>query len=208
MKKLIAVVAIAVFVLPLCAAPAASEMVTEVAQYIGTKPIIDKFASLALFAGIVLDTRNFILRAGVRTFEAAAYLRSRGASTVECKKFFSNDMDIFRARNAIIDDAETYSSCAISVVEEKYDNIRLATSQAADEMLNIEGVKASFVLYENGNGINISARSYGEVNVQLIMEALGGGGHQTMSACQLADTDSAEALRVLKTDIDKYFSNL
>ena len=117
-------------------------------------------------------------------------------------------MDIFRARNAIIDDAETYSSCAISVVEEKYDNIRLATSQAADEMLNIEGVKASFVLYENGNGINISARSYGEVNVQLIMEALGGGGHQTMSACQLADTDSAEALRVLKAEIDKYFSNL
>ena len=186
----------------------ASEMITEVAQYIDTKPVLDKFTALALFSGIVLDTRNFILRAGVRTFEAAAYLRSRGASTVECKKFFSNDMDIFRARNAIIDDAETYSSCAISIVEEKYDNIRLATSQAADEMLNIEGVKASFVLYENGNGINISARSYGEVNVQLIMEALGGGGHQTMSACQLADTDSGEALRVLKTEIDKYFSNL
>lgn len=186
----------------------ASEMVTEVAQYVDTKPVLDKFTALALFSGIVLDTRNFILRAGVRTFEAAAYLRSRGASTVECKKLFSNDMDIFRARNSIIDDAETYNGCAVSVADEKFDNIRLVTSQAADEMLNIEGVKASFVLYENGDGVNISARSYGEVNVQLIMEALGGGGHQTMSACQLPDTDFEEALRVLKAEIDNYFSNL
>ncbi len=186
----------------------ASEMITEVAQYVDTKPVLDKFAALSLFTGIVLDTRNFILRAGVRTFEAAAYLRSRGASTVECKKLFSNDMDIFRARNAIIDEAETYNGCAVSVAGEKFDNIRLVTSQAADEMLNIEGVKASFVLYVNGDGINISARSYGEVNVQLIMEALGGGGHQTMSACQLHNTDADEALGVLKKEIDKYFSNL
>lgn len=186
----------------------ASEMIAEIAQYVDTKPVLDKFAALALFTGIVLDTRNFILRAGVRTFEAAAYLRSRGASTVDCKKLFSNDMDIFRARNAIIDEAETYSDCAISVAGEKFENIRLVTSQAADEMLNIEGVKASFVLYENAGGINISARSYGEVNVQLIMEGLGGGGHQTMSACQIADTDANEALRLLKEEIDKYFSNL
>ena len=186
----------------------ASEMIAEIAQYVDTKPVLDKFAALALFTGIVLDTRNFILRAGVRTFEAAAYLRSRGAGTVDCKKLFSNDMDIFRARNAIIDEAETYSDCAISVAGEKFENIRLVTSQAADEMLNIEGVKASFVLYENAGGINISARSYGEVNVQLIMEGLGGGGHQTMSACQIADTDANEALRLLKEEIDKYFSNL
>lgn len=186
----------------------ASEMIAEIAQYVDTKPVLDKFAALALFTGIVLDTRNFILRAGVRTFEAAAYLRSRGAGTVDCKKLFSNDMDIFRARNAIIDEAETYSDCAISVAGEKFENIRLVTSQAADEMLNIEGVKASFVLYENAGGINISARSYGEVNVQLIMEGLGGGGHQTMSACQIADTDADEALRLLKEEIDKYFSNL
>ena len=186
----------------------ASEMIAEIAQYVDTKPVLDKFAALALFTGIVLDTRNFILRAGVRTFEAAAYLRSRGAGTVDCKKLFSNDMDIFRARNAIIDGAETYRDCAISVAGEKFENIRLVTSQAADEMLNIEGVKATFVLYENAGGINISARSYGEVNVQLIMEGLGGGGHQTMSACQIADTDANEALRLLKEEIDKYFSNL
>lgn len=186
----------------------ASEMVTEIAQYVDSKPVLDMFSSLALLAGIVLDTRNFILRAGVRTFEAAAYLRSRGASTVECKKLFSNDMDVFRARNAIIDDAQTYSGCAISAVEDNIENIRLVTSQAADEMLNIEGVKASFVLYKNGGNINISARSYGEINVQLIMEALGGGGHQTMSACQLEDIEMQSALDTLKNVIDEYMSNL
>lgn len=186
----------------------ASEMVTEIAQYVDSKPVLDKFSSLALFSGIMLDTRNFILRAGVRTFEAAAYLRSRGASTVESKKLFSNDMDIFRSRNAIIDEAKTYGECAISFAKNKIDNVRLVTSQAADEMLNIDGVKASFVLYQNSNDINISARSYGEINVQLIMETLGGGGHQTMSACQLANTDMDQALAMLKSAIDEYISNL
>lgn len=186
----------------------ASEMITEIAQYVDAKPVLDKFSALALLAGIVLDTRNFILRAGVRTFEAAAYLRSRGASTVDCKKLFSNDMDIFRSRNAIIDSAETYSDTAISIVRDKVDNIRLVTSQAADEMLNIEGVKASFVIYESGDGMNISARSYGEINVQLIMETLGGGGHQTMSACQIKDAGFDEAAEMLRKAIDEYYSNL
>ena len=186
----------------------ASEMITEIAQYVDAKPVLDKFSALALLSGIVLDTRNFILRAGVRTFEAAAYLRSRGAGTVECKKLFSNDMDIFRSRNAIIDNAETYSDCAISVVEDKIDNIRLVTSQAADEMLNIEGVRASFVIYESGDSINISARSYGEINVQLIMESFGGGGHQTMSACQIKDVSFEEAAEMLRKAIDEYYSNL
>ena len=186
----------------------ASEMITEIAQYVDAKPVLDKFSALALLAGIVLDTRNFILRAGVRTFEAAAYLRSRGASTVDCKKLFSNDMDIFRSRNAIIDNAETYSDTAISVVRDKVDNIRLVTSQAVDEMLNIEGVKASFVIYESNDGLNISARSYGEINVQLIMEAFGGGGHQTMSACQIKDVDFDEATEMLRKAIDEYYSNL
>ena len=183
-------------------------MITEIAQYVDAKPVLDKFSALALLAGIVLDTRNFILRAGVRTFEAAAYLRSRGASTVDCKKLFSNDMDIFRSRNAIIDSAETYSDTAISIVRDKVDNIRLVTSQAADEMLNIEGVKASFVIYESGDGMNISARSYGEINVQLIMETLGGGGHQTMSACQIKDAGFDEAAEMLRKAIDEYYSNL
>ena len=184
-----------------------SEMVAELVQYIDTKPVINPFDALALFSGIMLDTRNFIIRAGVRTFEAAAYLRSRGANTVEAKKLFSNDMEIFRDRNTIIDSATEYRACAISIANDEIENVRLVTSQAADEMLNIDGVKASFVLYINGNGVNISARSYGEMNVQLIMEAMGGGGHQTMSACQLNDVTLEQAQKLLEGAIDNYYEN-
>ncbi len=186
----------------------ASEMVAEIAQYVGSEPVIKRFEATALLSGIMLDTRNFILRAGVRTFEAAAYLRSRGANTVECKKLFSNDMGLFRNRNSIIDMAQEYKNCAISFVENEFEGIRLVTSQAADEMLNIEGIKASFVVFSQGGGINISARSYGEINVQLIMENLGGGGHQTMSACQLGDISLEMAEETLKRAIDEYYNNL
>ncbi len=186
----------------------ASEMVAEIAQYVDNEPVIKRFESTALLSGIMLDTRNFILRAGVRTFEAAAYLRSRGANTVECKKLFSNDMGLFRHRNSIIDMAQEYRKCAISYVENEFEGIRLVTSQAADEMLNIEGIKASFVVFAQNGGINISARSYGEINVQLIMENLGGGGHQTMSACQLGEISFEMAEQTLKKAIDDYYDNL
>lgn len=186
----------------------ACEMVTEIVQYVDSKPFIDSFCALALFAGIMLDTRNFVIRTGIRTFEAAGYLRSRNASTVEAKKLFSNDMDIFRLRNAVIDNAETYRDiCAISVFDKDGKNIRLITSQAADEMLNIDGVKASFVIYKNKDEADISARSFGEINVQLIMESLGGGGHQSMSACQLPQTSLEEAKQKLIKAIDKYIEN-
>lgn len=185
----------------------ASEMIAELVQYVDTKPVIGPFDALALFSGIVLDTRNFIIRAGVRTFEAAAYLRSRGVNTVEAKKLFSNDMEIFRHRNTIIDTATEYRACAISLASDEIENVRLVTSQAADEMLNIDGVIASFVLYINGNGVNISARSYGEMNVQLVMEAMGGGGHQTMSACQLDNVSLEEAQDLLEKAIDNYYEN-
>ena len=186
----------------------ACEMVAEISQYVDSRDIIDSKEATAMLSGIMLDTRNFIIRSGVRTFEAAAYLKKRGANTVECKKLFANDMDIFRHRNAIIDSAETYSNCAVSVVREEISNVRLVTSQAADEMINIDGVKASFVLYYNGDSTNISARSYGEINVQLIMESLGGGGHQTMAACQLSQKTAEEAVDLLKNAIDEYFSNI
>lgn len=186
-------------------ASSACEMVTELAEYVDTKPVIDSLVAQALFAGIMLDTRNFVIRSGVRTFEAAAYLKSRSANTVEAKKLFSNDMEIFRLRNNVIDSAERYRDfCAVSVAEMETPEIRLVTSQAADEMLNIEGIKASFVLYKNGEEINISARSFGEVNVQLIMETLGGGGHQAMSACQLGTTDINLAKNKLEKAIDQY----
>ena len=183
----------------------ASEMVTELAEYVDSKPVIDSLVAQALFAGIMLDTRNFVIRSGVRTFEAAAYLKSRSANTVEAKKLFSNDMAIFRLRNNVIDSAERYREiCAVSVADIESAEIRLVTSQAADEMLNIEGIKASFVLYKNGDEIDISARSFGEVNVQLIMETLGGGGHQAMSACQLKGVDFKTAREKLNKAIDKY----
>lgn len=183
----------------------ASEMVTELFQYIDTTAFLDSVGALSLFAGIMLDTRNFVLRTGVRTFEAAAYLRSRNANTVEVKKLFSNDMEIFRNRNAVIDSARKYRECcAVSSTEATVENLRLITSQAADEMLNIEGIKASFVIYKNGDEINISARSFGEINVQVIMESLGGGGHQAMSACQLTGVSTEEAEEKLYKAIDKY----
>lgn len=181
------------------------EMVTELTQYVDSKPFIDPITAQALLSGIILDTRNFVLRTGTRTFEAAGYLRSRNANTVEAKKLFSNDMDIFRLRNAVIDNAETYKEvCAVSVFDGESKNIRLITSQAADEMLNIDGIKASFVLYKNKNETDVSARSFGEINVQLIMESLGGGGHQSMSACQMPDTSLEEAKEKLLKAIDKY----
>lgn len=186
-------------------ASSASEMVTELAQYLDKKPVLDQPSAQALFAGIMLDTRNFVIRTGVRTFEAAAYLRSRAANTVEAKKLFSNDMDVFRHRNQIIDAADRFEEhFAISVTETQIANLRLITSQAADEMLNIDGIHASFVLFRLGNQMNISARSYGEVNVQLIMETLGGGGHQTMAACQLSGVSAEEALRKLHDAIRQY----
>ncbi len=189
-------------------ASSACEMVAEISQYIDSKGVVSPVSATAMLSGIMLDTRNFIIRAGVRTFEAAAFLKSRGANTVECKKLFSNDMDVFRHRNAIIDQAETYSQCAVSCFSDEVKNIRLVTSQAADEMINIDGVKAAFVIYDNGNSINISGRSYGEINVQLVMEHLGGGGHQTMAACQLEDITIDEAKSKLYKAIDNYFSNL
>lgn len=185
-----------------------SEMVTEIAEYVDAKPFIDKTTALALFSGILLDTRNFIIRTGVRTFEAAAYLKGRNANTVEAKRLFSNNMEVFRLRNSVIDCAEKYRDvCAVSCCEATKGSVHLATSQAADEMLNIDGVKASFVIFPNGTEADISARSYGEVNVQIIMESLGGGGHQAMAACQLKDTTIEQAKEKLERAIDKYFKS-
>lgn len=189
-------------------ASSASEMVTELAQYIGDSSAIDSLTAQALLSGIVLDTKNFILKTGVRTFEAAAYLRSRAADTVEVKKLFSNDMELFKYRNTVIDAAINYNGCAISVANIESDEIRLITSQAADELLNIDGVKASFVLFELNGVINISARSFGEMNVQLIMEKFGGGGHQTMAAAQVDGGNTDDIIYMLKEEIDNYFDEM
>ena len=173
-------------------ASSASEMTAELVQYLG-KDTISRLESEALLSGIMLDTKNFVLRTGVRTFEAAAYLRSNGADTVEVKRLFSNSIDTYKVKYKLVSDAEIFNSCAIACADEDVPDIRIASSQAADELLGIENVKASFVMYPTGKTVNISARSLGDVNVQVIMEALGGGGHQTMAACQLDNVSMAEA---------------
>ena len=189
-------------------ASSASEMVTELAQYISDKSLIDPLTAQALLAGIMLDTRNFVLRTGVRTFEAAAYLRSRGADTVEVKKLFSTDLEINKYRNQIVDSASEYESCAISVADPFIPNIRLITSQAADELLNVDGVKGSFVIFKIDDTVCISARSFGEMNVQVIMEKFGGGGHRTMAAAQIPNSQTDDILKKLKDEIKSYFENL
>ncbi len=182
----------------------ASEMVTELLQYIGGEPVIGSFEADALLSGITLDTRNFVLRAGVRTFEAAAYLKSRGADTVRVKKLFSTTLRNYKQKNKIVSSSAEYKNCAIATADFDSKDIRIIASQAADELLNISQVDASFVIFGSGNTVNISARSLGLVNVQVIMEKLGGGGHQTMAAAQLRDVTTAEAEEKLRRAIDEF----
>ena len=161
-----------------------------------------------MLSGIMLDTKNFVLKTGVRTFEAAAYLRGRGADTVEVKKFFSSSIETNKQKNDIVSRAITYKNSAISYVDDNsIKDIRIVASQAADEMLYISDINASYVLFIQDGKVNISARSMGKVNVQVIMEQLGGGGHQTMAACQLEGDDFEKAAALLKEAIDIYEKN-
>jgi len=166
-------------------ASSASEMVTELIQYFGGDVTIGKAEAEALLAGIMLDTKNFVIRTGVRTFEAAAYLRKQGADTVEVRKLFSSSIEDYQERTKLVSSAEVYNRCAIAQTDSENGDIRVIAAQAADELLSISDVDASFVLFEVGDGVSISARSMGRLNVQVVMESLGGGGHQTMAAAQL-----------------------
>ncbi len=160
------------------------EMVTELVQYIGDK-CLEKSEAECLLAGITLDTKNFTLKAGVRTFEAAAYLRKKGADISEVKQMFAGSIENYKLKCRIIENARIIENCAVARLDEFNKGSRMACAQAADELLNVKNIKASFVLFPNNDKINISARSLGEINVQTIMEKLGGGGHQTMAATQI-----------------------
>ena len=184
-------------------ASSASEMVTELIQYIPIDVEVSPVCAEALMSGITLDTKNFVMKTGVRTFEAAAYLRSMGADTVAVKQLFSNSMKTQKAKSEVVKNAAMYNNCAIGVVDFESDDVRIVASQAADELLNIDDVQASFVIFRTDDVMNISARSYGELNVQLVMEELGGGGHQTMAAAQLSGETFEGALNFLKQAIDK-----
>lgn len=174
-------------------ASSTSEMVAELVQYIGDDTLSQAEAE-ALLSGIMLDTKNFVLKTGVRTFEAAAYLRRRGADTVEVKRMFSDTIDTYKAKYQIVSSAEILGNCAIASADHEFPDIRITSAQAADELLSIQGVNASFVLFPTGSSVvNVSARSLGEINVQLIMEALGGGGHLTMAGAQLTGVTVRQA---------------
>lgn len=190
------------------AASSSCEMVTEILQYINPRSVTQTEAE-ALLSGIMLDSRNYVLHTGVRTFEASAFLRNHGADPVAVKKLFSGTMPAYRQRATIVASAELYSvDCAIAVDYESNENTKLSASQAADELLGINGVVGSFVLFTQKGEVNISARSLGNINVQLIMEALGGGGHRTMAACQIKNCSLEDAKQKLKTAIDEYKENL
>lgn len=190
-------------------ASSASEMVTELLQYFGDAGKISSFEAEALLAGITLDTKNFTLRTGVRTFEAAAFLRKLGADTVNVKSMFANSIQSYKQKSEIVSSAWIYRGCAIAVAEKSNEETRVVAAQAADELLGVADVSASFVLSKTGSDeISLSGRSLGAINVQLIAETLGGGGHQTMAGAQFKGAGADEVTEKLKAAIDKYYNDI
>ncbi len=187
-------------------ASSASELVTELLEYAVEKKDVLPIEAKSLMAGIFLDTKNFNVRTGERTFEAAAYLRQLGADTVEVKKLMQNDFQDTMAKYQIIKSARLYRQ-EIAIAALNATTSRALAAQAADELLNISGISASFVLYPDEDRVMISARSIGEANVQMILEPLGGGGNTATAGAQLKDTTVKDALDDLVRSIDQYYDN-
>ena len=185
-------------------ASSASELVCELLQFMPAKGNITPLEAQALLAGIMLDTRSFALHVGVRTFEAAAWLRSRGAETAETKQLFNISKEEYEARSALVESAYIYKGCAIAASGELAPGMNVVLPMAADDLLTIEGVDASFVAVAKNGGVNISARSMGALNVQVILEALGGGGHLTMAGAQLKNCTVKQAEQRIREEIDNY----
>ena len=180
------------------------ELVTELLQYAVDTTDIMPIEIKSLMAGICLDTKSFNVRTGERTFEAAAFLRRLGADTVEVKKLLQNDFQDTIAKYQIIKNARLYRQ-EIAVVPLNSGTTRVLAAQAADELLNISGISASFVLYPDGDVVYISARSIGSANVQMILEPLGGGGNAATAGCQMKNTTVKDALEQLVASIDKFY---
>ena len=186
-------------------ASSASELVTELLQYLVEPTDLLREEAGALLAGIVLDTKHFAQRTGGRTFEAAAFLRRSGADTAEVQRLFQGDLKDMVTKYDIIRRAEMYrSNIAVSVVEEPGVD-RVAAAQAADDLLTLKGVQASFVIYAAEGAVLMSARSLGEINVQVILEALGGGGNSTTAGARIEDTDPESVRQQLIGVLDAYF---
>jgi len=190
-------------------ASSACELVTELLQYMYKRVSVRQLEAEALYAGIIIDTKNFTLKTGIRTFEAAAFLKKFGVDTVAVKQLFKNDINTYVQKAEIVKNAEIYDDeIAISKCEQELLNTSLVVAQAADDLLNIKGIKASFVLSPNDNRIVISGRSLGDINVQMILEKLGGGGSMTIAGAQVPNVTIDEALTELKNAIKEYKENL
>ncbi len=186
-------------------ASSASEMVAEISQYIGNGLKLKSAEAEAMYAGIMIDTNYFSNKTGVRTFEAMAYLRRNGADAVRIRKAFREDIDEYKIRAAAIQDTELYKD-AFAIAESKSEGIESPTvfaSKIANSLLDINGVKASFVLTKYRGKVYISARSIDEVNVQIMMEQLGGGGHINMAGAQLENVEVEAAKDMIREEIDK-----
>ena len=186
-------------------ASSACEMVSEILQYIGENVKIRNEEADSLYSGMIVDTNNFMNKTGVRTFEAAAFLRRNGADVTRVRKLFREDATEYKAKADVVSQAQVYRDrYAISVL--RNDEIQSPTiigAQAANELLNIKGVRASFICTEYQNQVYVSARSIDEVNVQVIMEKLGGGGHMSSAGCQLEGVSAEQAIEIVKQTLDK-----
>lgn len=185
-------------------ASSASELVTEVVQYACDKKVLTKMEADALLAGIMVDTNRFAVKAGVRTFEAASWLRRAGADLEKVRSYFQSDADSFRTRAFCVANAKIYDDgIAMSICPGQDPNAQIVNSQVADELLSVKGVKASFVAGQDENGQTVvSARSLGDINVQVVMEKFGGGGHFNTAGAQV-DMMPEEILRQIKESLDK-----
>jgi c-di-AMP phosphodiesterase-like protein len=174
------------------------ELVAEILQYILDKKTITKMEAEALLAGITVDTNRFAVKTGVRTFEAASWLRRSGADTASVKKYFQSNLETFQTRAKSIANAEFLDGgIAMSICQGKSPNASIINSQVADELLTIQGIRATFVAGQNHQGQTVvSARSLGEVNVQLIMEKLGGGGHLNTAGAQVQESPEETLERI------------
>ena len=185
-------------------ASSAAELVTELLQYMVEPSDILRVELEGLLAGIMLDTKNFMMRTGGRTFEAAAFLRRTGADPVEVRRFFQSDLESFIQRNDIIRGAKIYhDDMALAVARESV--ARVTAAKAADELITLRGIQASIVIYKAGDGVGLSGRSLGEINMQFILERLGGGGNATTAGGYVPDTDVDTVYRRVTEAIDAYF---
>ena len=190
-------------------ASSAAELVTELLQYVDVRVDLKTIEAESLYAGIMMDTKNFTFKTGVRTFEAAAYLRKCGVNIIRVKKWFQSNLDTFNKIAGIVKKAEVINdTIAIATYEKKDKEASLICAKAADELLTISDITASFVMGKVGNKICISGRSIGDINVQVILEKLGGGGHITLAGAQVEGMTMEETRQELINRINEYFSEI